>query len=130
MCDFRWAKRMQFQSRVELFELPEQCRVKFQAQIGMVAALQEQLVASIPKSLFYFLFVGFDVRDVALIVPGTSEEVTEFAVGNTYIGCIDIAVNLPSDLTMWNLYLAQLIGNVGQICRCRMLIQKDTLFLR
>ncbi len=47
---------MQFQGRVELFKLPEECCVEVQAQLRMVAALQQELVAAQRKvSSIFFL---------------------------------------------------------------------------
>ncbi len=85
------------------FSWRKQPGIKAESQFRMVTALQQELVAAPAESLFDLSFVGIDVRDIGIGVAGDAIEVAEFAVGDTHIGGIDVAVDLPGDLTMRDL---------------------------
>ncbi len=76
----------------------------------MVAALQKELFATIAEGLLYLPFVGLDAGDIALGMPGHTEEVAELAVGNAHVGGVHIAVYDPGHFAIVALGLAQLIA--------------------
>src|SRR5579872_993793 len=91
---FRRPESMQFEGWVGLFKLAEKIRVKMQAQGGVMASLEKELVASPAKSLFNFSFVGVDIGDIGVGMAGDAIEIAELAIGDAYIRRIHVAVDL------------------------------------
>ena len=61
-------------------------------------------------------------------MTGYAIEITEFTIGYAHIGGVHIAVYLPGDFTMRNLFLSQLISNEHEISQWRMVVEKYALF--
>jgi len=56
-----------------------------------------------------------------------SVKVAEFAIGNTHVGGIYVAVNLPGDFSVGYLLFPQLVSNVHEFSQRRMVKQKQSL---
>ena len=108
---------MQLKRRVELFQLTEQRCIEVEAQFRMMAALQQQLIAAPAEGLFYLFFVGIDTRDIGVGMAGNALEITEFAIGDTNVRGVDIAIYLPGHLTVRNGDLPQFIAHLHQVCK-------------
>src|SRR3569833_1240356 len=78
-------------------------------------ALQQKLIAAVAESFFNLLLISFYVGYISIFVTGPAEKITEFTVSNTNVCSINITVNLPGNLAMRHLYLAQLVSRVHQI---------------
>ena len=80
----------------------------------MVSALQQQLIPAPLNGLPDFLSVRIHVCDIGFSMARYAVEITEFAVGDTNVGGIDIAVDLPAYLAMWHLFFPERICNMHQ----------------
>ena len=120
---------MELELRVKLLQFPEQAGVKCQSEVGVVAALEQQLLAPEAKQLLDFCFIFFDRGHIGLLVPGSPVEITEFAVGNTDIGGIGVAVYDPGDHIAGNVALPQLVARVHEF-RSRGVFKKEHAFFR
>src|SRR5690606_4747734 len=96
------------------------------SQLRMMAPLQQQLFTAVPECLLNFSFVGVNIGDIGLRVTGYPVEVAEFTVGNAYVGCINVSVNDPGNLAVWNLFLSQFVGNKHQFGKGSMLENEHT----
>src|ERR1700722_11457088 len=94
----------------------------------MVTALQQQLVAAPAKGLFYFLFVSIEIGDIGIGMARDAIEVTEFTIGDTDIGGIDIAINLPGHLAVRYLHLPQFVGHLHEFGQRGMREKKYSFF--
>jgi hypothetical protein len=111
------------------FYLLKKINIERKTQVRMVPPLKEKLVAAVLYRFFYFLFVRFNVGDIRFLMAGDSVEIAELAIGNTHIGGVKIAVDLPGDLIRIVLFdFPKLIGNKGQLGR-RGLFKKKNTFL-
>ena len=63
----------------------------------VMPALQKQLITSVTKGLFNFLFVRLHIGDVRVLMPGDPVKITELTIGNANIGGIHIPVDLPGN---------------------------------
>ena len=81
----------------------------------MMAALQQQLIASKLYCFFDLSFISFDIGDVCFCMTGYAIEITEFTVGNTYVGSIYVAIDLPGNFAVGHLFFAAFVGHVHQL---------------
>src|SRR5690242_17660296 len=100
VCHFRRPERMQFYRREFLLDLPECSGIEIQPQLRMMTALQKQLIASIPERFSYFFAVSGHIGNVGFGMARYAVKITELTIGDTDIGRIHIAVDLPGDLSM------------------------------
>lgn len=96
----------------------------------MVAALQEQLLATEGKSFLDLLLVLLNGRDIAFTVAGPAEEVAELTVCNTNIRGVGVAVNDPGHHIVGDVVLAQAVADVHQFRRRGIFEQKNAFFRR
>lgn len=112
MCHFRRSKGMEFQSWKLLFQLAEQSGVIGETQIGVVAALEEELLTAEAEGLFDFDPVFVHGGDIGLLVTGSSVEVAKLTIGYADIGRIGIAVDDPGDSVSRDMLLPEGIAYI------------------
>src|SRR5262245_45200775 len=56
-------------------------------------------------------------------MAGYAVEIAEFTIGDAYIGGIDVAIDLPGYLTMWNLLFTHFVGYKHQLSKWRLFKQ-------
>ena len=121
---------MKLEVGVPFFQLPEELRVIIEAELRVVAALQQELLSSQCKSLFDLLAVLLQGGYVALFMAGPAKEVAELAVGDANIGGIGIAVNDPGDHISRHMVLPEAIANKHELCRGGILEEENAFFCR
>src|SRR5664279_634587 len=92
----------------------------------MMTALQQQLVTAPTKSLFNFFNVGIDIRYICVCMTRDSVKITKLAIGNTNVGCINISVDLPCNLTVTYLFLPEPVSNIHDFTQRSMLKKRHT----
>ena len=102
--------------------------IKLQTQLGVMPALQQQLVATPSNGFFHFAPVGGHICDISPRVARNTVEVAEFAVGYTNIGGVYIAVYLPGYFSVLDSLFSQRIGGKHQVGQRGMSKQVHTLF--
>jgi hypothetical protein len=111
---FGRAQCVQLECGIKFFQAAEQVNIELKAQAGMVAALQQELVAPVTEGLFYLLPVGVNICDIGFGVTGYAVEIAKLTVCNAHVGSVHIAVYLPGDLAVRHLFQAQLVGQEHQ----------------
>ncbi len=106
---------MELEVGIEGFELPEEIGIKIEAQIGVVAALEEELVAAEQEQFVNFFFVFLDGGGVRLGMAGAAIEVAELAIGDAHIGGVGIAVYDPGDDIVGHMMLPEAVADVHQL---------------
>ena len=102
--------------------------IKIKAQIGVVATLQQQLVATKFQGFLNLFTIGGHIRNIGVGMPGDPVKITKLTVGNTYIGGIHIAVYLPGNFIIGYLYFAHFISHIHQFGKGGMFKQKHPFF--
>ena len=77
----------------------------------MMAALQQQLLASVSESFFNLPFIRFDISNISIFVSRNAVKVAKLAIGDANIGGVHISINYPCYFSVRNLDLPQLISN-------------------
>ena len=116
---------MQAQLGIPGFELAEKFLVPFNAEARVVAALQQKLIAAEVEHLFYFAFVGLIICYVGIGMARHTKKVAKLTVGDTNVGCIYVAVDLPgNDIVAAGLFdSANLIGYPSQLGKGRVIVE-------
>ncbi len=97
---------MQFDIRVQRFQLTKKRYIKIKSQVGVMATLQQQLVAPVLNGFFDFLFIRINVGNIRFFMPGYPVKITELTVGDTYVRGIYVAIDLPGHFSMRHLLAA------------------------
>src|SRR5829696_3593525 len=96
----------------------------------MMATLQQQLIATVLKSLFYLSAVCRKICDICFGMAWDPIKVTKLAIGNTNVGGVDISIDLPGYLSMWYLLFSKFVGNKHQLSQRRLQKKTYTFFNR
>ena len=97
MCRPRAAKRVQLEVRIARLHAAEQVLVPRDRQVGVVAALQQQLVAAERDRLVDLAVDLVEAEDVAVGVPDLAVERAEVAARDADVGVVDVAVDDVGD---------------------------------
>jgi hypothetical protein len=121
---------VEFERWIKFFELFEQIHIKSQPQIWVMPALQKQLVASVAEKFIYFNLIFFYARNIAFFVFGRAKKITEFAIRDTNVGCVAIAVYNPGYFIVWNVPKTEFVRDIHQFGSRCIFQQKNTFFFR
>ena len=122
---FRRTKGVQFDIRVQRFQLTKKRYIKIKSQVGVMTTLQQQLVAPVLNGFFDFLFIRINVGNIRFFMPGYPVKITELTVGDTYVRGIYVAIDLPGHFSMRHLLAAQRIGHIHQFGQCSIFKKKN-----
>ena len=91
--EFGRAKAMDVDVRIALFDAVEQVDVPVEGELGIHAALHEDLRAADGREFFDFLEELFVLERVGVVVLGCALEGAEDALGGADVGVVDVAVD-------------------------------------
>jgi GGDEF domain-containing protein len=85
--------------------------VTLDPELGVMTALQQQLIAAKTDSFRNFFPVGWHIGNVSLRVTRNAVEIAKLTISNADIGCVYISIYLPGNFSMWYLFLSQFISH-------------------
>ena len=112
--DFGRRERVQAKCRVALLDGAEQILVPLNRQVGVVAALQQQLVAADRDRLVDLAEDLLEAEDVAVRGPDRAIERAEVAAGDADIRVVDVTVDDVAHDTLGMLAAADRVGHAPE----------------
>ena len=124
---FRRRQRVQLERRIALLDRAEQILVPLDRQVGIVAALQQQLHAAERDRLVDLLEDLLEAEDVALAGADRPVERAEVAARDADVRVVDVAVDDVGDDAVRVLARADAVGQLAEQRQRRVVIQLQRL---